>query len=380
MGLFDKLKNEFIDIIEWTDSSNDTMVWRFPRYQNEIKNGAKLTVRESQVAVLVNEGQFADVFLPGMYELKTANVPILSTLKGWKYGFDSPFKAEVYFVNTKQFTNLKYGTKNPIMIRDAEFGPVRIRAFGSYALRIVDAKMFLKEIAGTDDQVTTEEITENLRNIVMTRFTDAVASAKIPVLDMASNYDEFSDTILKKIAPEFDEYGIKLTKLLVENISLPPEVEAMLDKRSSMGIVGNLGAFSQFQAANAMEQAAQNPNGGGLMGAGMGMGMGMGMGQQMGGMYNQNQFNPQTGMQNQQNTPPPPPPVSQYFMAVNGAQQGPFDDNTFRAMIQNGTVTKETVIWKAGMAGWVPAGQVPEIAQFFNSTPPPMPPPPPPIG
>ncbi len=380
MGLFDKLKNEFIDIIEWTDGSNDTMVWRFPRYQNEIKNGAKLTVRESQVAVFVNEGQFADVFLPGMYELKTQNLPILSTLKGWKYGFDSPFKAEIYFVNTKQFTNLKYGTKNPIMLRDAEFGPVRIRAFGSYALRITDAKMFLKEIAGTDDHVTTEEITENLRNIVMTRFTDAVASAKIPVLDMASNYDEFSDVILKKIQPEFLEYGINLTKLLVENISLPPEVEAMLDKRSSMGIVGNLGAFSQFQAANAMEQAAQNPNGGGLMGAGMGMGMGMGMGNQMAGMYNQNQFNPQTGMQNQPNTPPPPPPVSQYFIAVNGAQQGPFDENTFRAMIQSGTVKLETVIWKAGMAGWVPASQVPELAQFFNSTPPPMPPPPPPVG
>ncbi len=374
MGLF---KNEFIDIIEWTDSSADTMVWRFPRFQNEIKNNAKLTVRESQVAVFVNEGQFADVFQPGMYTLSTQNLPILSTLKGWKYGFNSPYKAEVYFVNTKQFTNLKYGTKNPIMIRDAEFGPVRIRAFGSYALRITDPKVFIKEIAGTDEHVTTEEITENLRNIVMTRFTDAVASAKIPVLDMASNYDEFSETILKKIAPEFEEYGIKLTKLLVENISLPPEVEAMLDKRSSMGIVGNLGAFSQFQAANAMEQAAQNPNGGGMMGAGMGMGMGMGMGNQMGNMYAQNQFNPQTGMQNQQNTPPPPPPVSQYFVAVNGAQQGPYDDNTFRAMIQSGAITKETVIWKAGMAGWVAAGTVAELASFFNSTPPPMPPPPP---
>ncbi len=377
MGLF---KNEFIDIIEWTDSSNDTMVHRFPRFQNEIKNNAKLTVRESQVAVFINEGQFADVFQPGMYTLSTQNLPILSTLKGWKYGFNSPFKAEVYFVNTKQFTNLKYGTKNPIMIRDAEFGPVRIRAFGSYAMKITDAKAFIKEIAGTDDTVTTDEITENLRNIVMTRFTDAVASAKIPVLDMASNYDEFSDTIHKKIAPEFLEYGITLTKLLVENISLPPEVEAMLDKRSSMGIVGNLGAYSQFQAANAMEQAAQNPNGGGIMGAGMGMGMGMGMGNQMAGMYNQNQFNPQTGMQNQQNTPPPPPPVSQYFIAVNGAQQGPYDDNTFRGMIQSGVVKKETVIWKNGMAGWLPAGQVPELAAFFNTMPPPMPPPPPPVG
>jgi membrane protease subunit (stomatin/prohibitin family) len=373
MGLFDKLKGEFIDIIEWTDSSNDTMVWRFPRYQNEIKNGAKLTVRESQVAVFVNEGQMADAFLPGMYDLKTQNLPILSTLKGWKYGFDSPFKAEVYFVNTKQFTNLKWGTKNPIMIRDAEFGPVRIRAFGNYAMRVKDAKVFLKEIAGTDAHFTTEEVTEQLRNIVMTRFTDAVASSKIPILDMASNYDEFSETILKKIQPEFNEIGIDLTKLLVENISLPPEVEAMLDKRSSMGIVGNLGAYSQFQAANAMEQAAQNPNAGGIMGAGMGMGMGMGMGNQMAGMYQQNQFNPQTGMQNQ--GPPPPPPESQYFIAVNGQQQGPYDENGFRTMIQSGSVKRETMVWKNGMAAWTAAGQVPELAGLFNMMPPPPPPP-----
>ena len=378
MGLFDKLKNEFIDIIEWTDSSNDTMVWRFPRYQNEIKNGAKLTVRESQVAVFVNEGQIADAFTPGMYTLQTQNLPILSTLKGWKYGFDSPFKAEVYFVNTKQFTNLKWGTKNPIMIRDAEFGPVRIRAFGNYAMRVKDAKVFLKEVAGTDQHFTTEEITEQLRNIVITRFTDAVASSKIPVLDMASNYDEFSETIHKKIQGEFNDIGIELTKLLVENISLPPEVEAMLDKRSSMGIVGNLGAYSQFQAANAMEQAAQNPNAGGIMGAGMGMGMGFGMGNQMGNMYQQNQFNPQTGMQNQQNTPPPPPPMMQYYIAVNGQQQGPFDENAFRGMIANGAIKRETNVWKNGMAGWLPAGQVPELAALFNMTPPP--PPPPPVG
>jgi membrane protease subunit (stomatin/prohibitin family) len=380
MGLFDKLKNEFIDIIEWTDNSNDTMVWRFPRYQNEIKNGAKLTVRESQVAVFVNEGQIADLFLPGMYELKTQNLPILSTLKGWKYGFDSPFKAEVYFVNTKQFTNQKWGTKNPFMLRDPEFGPLRIRSFGSYAMKVKDAKVFLKEIVGTNDQFTTEEIAEQLRNIVVTRFTDAVASSKIPVLDMASNYDEFSKSIHEKMNPEFNEIGIELTKFLVENISLPPEVEAVLDKRTSMGIVGNLGAFTQFQAANAMEAAANNPAGG-MMGAGMGMGMGMGMGNQMANMYQQNQFNPQQGLMNQNpQGPPPPPPVVQYFVAVNGAQQGPFDENTFRGMVQSGTLKRETQVWKAGMAGWLQAGQVPELAALFNMAPPPPPPPPPPIG
>lgn len=376
MGLFDKIRGEFIDIIEWTDSSNDTMVWRFPRYQNEIKNGAKLTVRESQVAVFVNEGQLADVFQPGMYDLTTQNLPILSTLKGWKFGFNSPFKAEVYFVNTKQFTNQKWGTKNPIMIRDAEFGPLRIRAFGNYAMRINDAAKFLKEVAGTDHEFTTDEVKEQLRNIVVTRFTDAVASSKIPVLDMASNYDEFSKLIQDRIKEEFNEYGISITKFLVENISLPPEVEQILDKRASMGIVGNLGAYTQFQTANAIENAANNPNAGGLMGAGVGMGMGFGMGNQMAGMYNQNQFNPHQGTMNQgPQGPPPPPPMTQYFIAVNGQQQGPFDEASFRGMIQSGSVNKDTMVWKNGMAAWTAAGQVAELAGLFMNTPPPPPPP-----
>jgi membrane protease subunit (stomatin/prohibitin family) len=376
MGLFDKIRGEFIDIIEWTDSSNDTMVWRFPRYQNEIKNGAKLTVRESQVAVFVNEGQLADVFQPGMYDLTTQNLPILSTLKGWKFGFNSPFKAEVYFVNTKQFTNQKWGTKNPIMLRDAEFGPIRIRAFGNYAMRITDAAKFLKEVAGTDHEFTTDEVTEQLRNIVVTRFTDAVASSKIPVLDMASNYDEFSKLIQDRIKEEFNEYGISITKFLVENISLPPEVEQILDKRSSMGIVGNLGAYTQFQTANAIENAANNPNAGGLMGAGVGMGMGFGMGNQMAGMYNQNQFNPHQGTMNQgPQVPPPPPPLTQYFIAVNGQQQGPFDEASFRGMIQSGSVNKDTMVWKNGMIAWTAAGQVAELASLFMNTPPPPPPP-----
>lgn len=380
MGLFDKIKGEFIDIIEWTDSSNDTMVHRFQRYDNEIKNNAKLTVRESQVAVFVNEGQFADEFKPGMYNLNTQNLPILSTLKGWKYGFSSPFKAEVYFVNTKQFTNLKWGTKNPIMLRDPEFGPLRVRAFGSYAMRVKEGKTFLKEVVGTDDTFTTEEVTEQLRNLVVTRFTDAVASSKIPVLDMASNLDELSKFVHEKIAPEFLELGIEITKMLVENISLPPEVEQILDKRTSMGIVGNLGAFTQFQAANAMEKAAENP--GGIAGAGVGMGMGWAMGNQMGNMYQQNQFNPNTGQMNQGggNTPPPPPPPVQFFVAVNGAQQGPYDGNVIAEMIKNGAVKKETLVWKNGMAAWAAAGQVAELMNYFNATPPPMPPMPPPIG
>ena len=368
MGLFDKLKNEFIDIIDWTDDSNNTMVWRFPRYQNEIKMGAKLTVRESQVAIFVNEGQMADEYKPGMFELQTQNMPLMTTLRGWKYGFNSPFKAEVYFVNTKQFTNQKWGTKNPIMIRDAEFGPVRLRAFGTYALRIKDAKTFLKEIAGTDAHFTTDEITDQLRNLVVTRFTDAVAESKIPILDLASNYDELSKFVSTKISLEFEELGIEITKLLIENISLPPEVEAAMDKRSSMGIIGNLGAYTQFQAANSIEKAAENGNG--IMGAGVGMGMGFGMGNQMGNMFNQNQFN---ANQNP-NSPPPLPPTMQYFIAVNGQQTGPFTEQVLMQMAQQGTLKKDSTVWKTGMAAWVTADQVTELSKLFVNVPPPLPP------
>jgi membrane protease subunit (stomatin/prohibitin family) len=369
MGLWDKIKGEFIDIIEWTDPSNDTLVYRFERHQNEIKMGAKLTVRESQLAVFVNEGQIADVFQPGMYTLQTQNMPILSTLKGWKYGFNSPFKAEVYFVNTRQFTNQKWGTKNPVMLRDAEFGPVRLRAFGSYAMRVKDPVKFIKEIAGTDGHFTTDEVTEQLRNIVITRFTDAVAESRIPVLDLASNYDELSKFVDTKMKPEFEEYGIELTKLLIENISLPPEVEAALDKRSSMGIIGNLGAFTQFQAANSMEKAAENP--GGFAGAGVGMGMGFAMSNQMGNMFQNNQFN---GASGNVGTPPPMPPQILYYVASNGQQTGPFNEGQLAQMVQSGALKRESLVWKQGMAAWSAAGQVAELANLFGATPPPVPP------
>ena len=366
MGLFDKLRNEFIDIIDWTDSSNDTIIYKFPRYQNEIKMGAQLTVRESQVAVFMNEGKITDVFQPGMYTLSTQNMPLLSTLKGWKFGFNSPFKADVFFVSTKQFTNQKWGTKNPIMLRDAEFGPVRLRAFGSYAFRVVDATLFLKEIAGTDSEFTVEEINEQLRNIAVSRGMDAVAESKIPVLDLASNYDEVSKLITDKIKPEFNEMGLNLTKFLIENVSLPPEVEAALDKRSSMGIIGNLGAYTQFQAANAMEDAANNPNGG-MMGAGLGAGMGMGMMGQMGNAFQNQQFNGNTG-----NNMPPPPPVVQYFVAVNGAQTGPFNMQQLQAMAASGQFNKQSQVWKQGMAGWLAAETQQELTGLFNSMPPPI--------
>ena len=206
MGLLNKLRNEFIDIIEWTDNTSDTMIWRFPRYQAEIKNGAQLTVRESQVAILVNEGQFADIYQPGRHVLSTNNMPILSTIMGWKYGFNSPFKVDVYFVNTKQFINIKWGTANPIMLRDPEFGPIRMRAFGSYCFRVnADPRKFITNVAGTSGSFTAEAITEQLRNFVITKFTDYLGESKIAALDLASNLNEFSADLTEGLKPDFEE-------------------------------------------------------------------------------------------------------------------------------------------------------------------------------
>ncbi|HEY9257285.1 SPFH domain-containing protein [Chitinophaga sp.] len=370
MGIFDKLRNEFIDIIEWTDASTDTIVWKFPRYQNEIKMNAKLTVRESQVAVFMNEGKIADVFQPGMYTLTTQNMPILSTIQGWKYGFNSPFKADVFFVSMRQFTNQKWGTKNPVMLRDAEFGPLRIRAFGSYAFRVKDAGGFLKEVAATNPEFTVEGINEQLRNLAVSRGMEAIAEAKIPVLDLAANYEEVSTAITGKIGTEFNELGLELTKFLIENISLPPEVEAALDKRSSIGIVGNLGAYSQFQAANAMEKAAENPSGGGLAAAGLGAGMGAAMMGQVGNIFqnnNQQQANAGGG------APPPLPTAAPFFVAVDGKQSGPFDSDQLRQLAAAGSLNAQTLVWKTGMAAWSAAATVPELAPVLATVPPPLP-------
>lgn len=371
MGLFDKLKAEFIDIIEWLDPSNDIMIHRFERYHNEIKNNAKLTVRESQVAVFVSEGQVADVFQPGMYTLETRNLPILATIKGWKYGFNSPFKAEVYFANTRNFTDRKWGTKNPVMLRDPEFGPIRLRAFGNYALRIKDPVKVIKEVAGTDAHFTVDEITDQLRNVIITRFTDAMAESKIPAIDMASQYDELSELIHEKIKPEFEEYGFELTKLLVENISFPPEVEEAIDKRSSIGVIGNLQNYMQYQAANALGDAAKNP--GGTAGEGIGLGMGFAMAQQMAGMF-QGQQPQVAGAPTAPAVPPPMPTGAQYYAVINGQQAGPYDSAALQQLVRQNVVTRDTLMWKQGMAQWAKASEVPEVATLFATQAPPPPP------
>ncbi|MFF0099479.1 SPFH domain-containing protein [Micromonospora sp. NPDC005257] len=377
MGLMDKLRGELIDIIEWLDDSRDTIVWRFPRYQNEIKMGAQLVVRESQTAVFVNEGKIADVFTPGTYTLETRNLPILSTLKGWKYGFNSPFKAEVYFVNTRQFTDMKWGTQNPVILRDAEFGVVRVRAFGAFAARVVDAARLLRELVGTDPQFRTEEVQEYLRQLMVGRLGGALATAGVPLLDLAAHQDAIGRRLAAVLTEELAEVGIAIPKFVIENVSVPPEVEKALDKRTSMGAVGDLDRYTRFQAANAMEAAANNP--GGEAGAGIGLGMGMAMGQQMartmgGGAATQPAPAPPVPAQPAAAEPPPLPGQAQWYVGVGGQRQGPYDLGGLAEQAGAGALGADTLVWRTGMAQWQPAGQVPELASVLASVPPPLPP------
>lgn len=286
MGILDFVKSQFIEVIEWTDASNDTIVYRFPVKGQEIKMGAQLTVRESQNAVFINEGRMADVFTPGRYSLATQNLPLLTKINSWKFGFDSPFKAEVYFVNTKQFTDRKWGTPNPIMMRDPEFGAVRIRAFGNYSFRVKDPAKFLKEVSGTDGEFTSDEIEGQIKRVLVSQFTDVVAELKVPVLDLATKYDEIGKAIKEKLAGELlESYGLELVKFVVENVSLPPELEKVLDKRISMNMLGDPQKYMQFQMADSIPVAAATPNS--TMGMGMSMGGAMAMGQMMNGMMQQ---------------------------------------------------------------------------------------------
>ena len=295
MGILDRLSpsSQFIEVIEWLDETSNTLVYRFPVKDQEIKNGAQLIVRESQSAIFVSEGQIADLFPPGRYTIDGGNTPILSKLGAWKYGFNSPFKAEVYFVNTKQFTDLKWGTPNPVMMRDTDFGMVRLRAFGIYTVRVSDPKAFIKEIAGTNARFVTEDIQGQLKRTLVGGFSDALAESKIAALDLASNYDELSKFTRDKLNDEFKTLGLELTKFVIENISLPQEVEAAMDKRTSMGVIGDVGRYTQFQAADAMRDAAQNPGGG--AGTGVGLGAGFAMGNAMAGAMSDAMKQPRQG-------------------------------------------------------------------------------------
>jgi len=295
MGIFDTIgnlvKSQFIDVIEWTDNTSNTMVYKYDMNGKEIMMGAQLTVRESQVAIFVNEGELADVYGPGRYELSTSNMPIMTKLQSWKYGFNSPFKADVYFVNTKQFLDRKWGTANPVMMRDAEFGMIRIRAFGVYAFKVSDPVTFLREVFGTKKVTTAEDIEGQIKRTLVSGLSDAIAESKIPALDLAANYDELSNYALQAMNPKIAPMGVSLTSFVIENISLPEEVEKSMDKRTSMGVLGDMNKYTQYQAAEAMREAATAQ--GSSAGAGMGMGAGVAMGQMFAGMFNQQNQQPQ---------------------------------------------------------------------------------------
>ncbi|MDU8945173.1 SPFH domain-containing protein [Ovoidimarina sediminis] len=363
MGIFDFLSGEFIDVIHWVDDTRDTMVWRFEREGHAIKYGAKLTVREGQAAVFVHEGQLADVFTPGLYFLETNNMPILTTLQHWDHGFRSPFKSEIYFVNTTRFTDLKWGTKNPIILRDPEFGPTRLRAFGTYAVKVADPAKFLLEIVGTDGEFTMDEISYQIRNIIVQEFSRVIAGAGIPVLDMAANTKDLGRIVAEAISANIAEYGLSIPEFYIENISLPPAVEEALDKRTSMGVVGDLNRYTQYATAEALAKGGAASDG---MGAGLGAGLGMAIGTQMAqrGPWGAGAAAP----------PPPPPPVEHvWHIAENGETSGPFSKAKLGRMASEGKLTRETYVWTPSQDGWMRAEDVAELAQLFTVLPPPPP-------
>jgi membrane protease subunit (stomatin/prohibitin family) len=379
MGLFDAIRNEFIQIIEWLDESSNTLVYRFPVHDQEIKMGAQLTVRENQVALFINEGEVADLFKPGRYELSTQNMPVMTTLRSWKYGFDSPFKAEVYFFNTRLFTDLKWGTQNPVMMRDSEFGMIRMRAFGTYAIRISDAKEFFKSVVGTQGLTTTEDILGQLRSTIISNFSDIIGESKIAALDLASSYRELSALAQKDLAASFASYGLELSRFLIDNISLPEEVEAAIDQRTKLGVFGNtLPQYAQMQTAEAIKVAAANP--GGIAGAGAGIGAGMAIGQTMAGAFSAPQQNSAPPPPSSGSAAPPPPPGGQstaprWSVAIDGKTYGPYTDAAMKSMLDSGQVSPSTQAWRPGAAGWAAVETYSELGLGNGSMPPPPPPP-----
>jgi membrane protease subunit (stomatin/prohibitin family) len=374
MALFDKLRAELIDIVEWIDDSQHTLVWRFPRYRNQIKYGAQLIVRPGQSAVFVHQGRIADVFAPGHYRLETKNLPVLSTLMGWVHGFDSPFKAEVYFVSTRQLTDLKWGTSNPVPLRDADFGPVRVRAFGTYTLRAIDPGRLLSELVGTDGVYEAEEVSALLRSIISMTFADVVASSGISVLDLAQNYSELSEQLRLEVVSRIDdEFGLEIPQLYIVNVSVPAEVERALDARASMTAIGDMNAFQAYQLGNAMPEAAANPAGG-LAGAGVGLGMGLAMTNSMGGIVGGNTGGGGAGGGDTPSPAAPPSvPTIAWHIAESGESVGPFTPAQLAQAIGAGRVARDTLVWTPGMSEWSAASNIEVLAGNFIPQPPPVP-------
>lgn len=362
MSLFNKIQQKTfgrsLDNIEWIDDTGYTMIWRFPCYKYKIQNGAQLKVNESQVAVLVNEGCFADVYKPGYYKLQTSNMPILTILKRWKYDFNSPFKADIYFVNTKHFMNIRWGTLSPILMYDREFGPIRMRAFGSYSFRIQsNPVVFIRNIIGTHTSFTNDSVKEQLSNFVIKKFTDYIVKSKIAALDLAANINEFSSELTIALKSDFSDYGIELTKFLIENISLPKAVEEALEKDTRRNVTNDKILYTQMQHADSLNKTSNNtPGDRHLLNNNMSIEQ----------LYNA------VGINSHQNTSPSIPKQIMYHVAVDGIQKGPFMQAEMQQMIQKGQLTTNTLVWTQGMLIWKAAGSVASLSQLFDTAPPPL--------
>jgi membrane protease subunit (stomatin/prohibitin family) len=379
MGIMDKIKGELVDIIEWIDDSRSTLAWRFPRYHNEIKNGAQLIVREGQEAVFVYRGALADRFTPGHYELTSENLPILGTLQGWKHGFNSPFRSEVYFINTRPVTDMRWGTPQPVTVRDPDFKMVQVRANGLCVVKIDNAEIFLKEVIGTDSNVDIEEITELLRRVITLAFSDMVLETGLGAIDLQGRQVELSAKLRDFVAERVDdEYGLSIPDITM-NISLPDEITAAMTRGVARGVeeggfldnVGDLGRYQQAKQADAMLAAAQNPGGGGTMGDMMGMGMGLAMAGQM--------ANQMTSAAQPAAAPPPLPGAQTFHVEMGGQAQGPFTVAQIQSGVANGQVTAQSLVWTNGMAAWAAASTVAALQPLF-AAPPPLPPAAPPAA
>jgi membrane protease subunit (stomatin/prohibitin family) len=376
MGIIAKLKGELVDIIEWFDDSRSTLAWRFPRYENEIKNGAELIVREGQQAVFVYRGQIADKFGPGHYELVTENLPVLSTLQGWAHGFRSPFRSEVYFINTRPVTDLRWGTPSPVTVRDPDFTMVQVRANGLCVLRIEDPEIFLREVIGTDSAVSTEEISELLRRVITQAFSDMVLETGLGVIDLQGRQTELGGKLRDYVQERVDdEFGLKIDDIVMQ-ITLPEEVTQAMTRGVARGVeqaryldnVGPMDRLQQGAAAEAMVEAARNEGGG--AGTMMGAGLGMALGQQMGNMMAAGVAQPAAAPAG----PPPLPAAQQFHVEINGQAAGPYTPDQLRPFVAGGQLTPVSLVWATGMAGWAAAQTVPAVAGLFAPAgPPPLP-------
>ncbi|MBT3217526.1 MAG: antifreeze protein [Proteobacteria bacterium] len=369
---------QFLEVIEWLDDTNDTIVWRFPVFNQAITDNSKLVVREGQAGLFQSEGKLSEVFGPGTYTLDTRNTPVVAFFQSIAYALNYPYKGDVYFISTRQFTDNGWGTQRPFMMRDAEFGPVRVRGFGVYSYRITNPATFIRQIVGTDGLFTTDEINDQLMKKLVSGLASSIGKARIPILDLASNYMDLADNIRKEMNPSFEEsYGITITDFTISNISLPEAVEKALDDRTRMGMLGNLDAYTKLQAAEAIQTAAANP---GLAGAGMGMGVGFGMGNMMGNQMAgaampSGQFNPHQGLQPPASAAPPPLPqaVAYHYNGPTGQAQINAQEVAERVA---GARDQDHMVWQAGWPGWKPWKEVPEIAKLVPppaAAPPPLP-------